>query len=537
MSSNNARMRYKRFIKDMSKAILGALIVFGFLAFFVAVTNGAERARTSVDAYGACCRVFNNGTAGSGTCFYVDRNGDCYILTNYHVAGSADCELEFFDRGEPMRVHAVNVWRAYDESRSIDCAVLKVSASAASCITKFVPCWTKGGDLCGEEVVMTTTGAPRAKWLRMIKGKIKSGGGDNNLVFKPTPYGGQSGSSILIEKNGLPYIGGLLTWRSAEEGSETFGGLAQPIARVLKAMGGQTADLPPCPLPANAEPCPSDGNESGGEKGSEPVWVGGEYLIECAEKTYAPPVSVEVWCIQGCAPCALAKSDGIPAWEKLGGVRVRDASGADRFNATALGIRSFPTIRVIDKGGAVVLSKIGYDSAVKAEVLATLKKYNTIKKETPKKEVKESPDTACGRFGLFSDLFNDEGDGDDEAETDPPATDPPAGGDKNNGLFGGPSIGDRITDQLREAIDDFAADLIKDYSGKIRAAIFWLCFLACTLALICYKTVLTILSAVWSCFKWAGGKVAEAVRGLGRKGLEAIAAAVNEKKTEKKESK
>ena len=536
-------MNHKRFIKDMTKALLGALILFSFLAFFATVTNGAERARSAADAYGACCRVFNKGTAGSGTCFYVADNGDCYILTNYHVAGAADCEVEFFDRGEPVRVKAVNVWRAYDESKSIDCSVLKVAAASAGCITKFVPLWTGDKDLCGESVVMTPTGAPRAKWLRMIRGQIKNGGGDANLVFKPTPYGGQSGSSILIEEDGLPFVGGLLTWRSAEEGSEGFGGLAQPIARVLRAMGGQTTTLPDVPLPSEAVPCPDRGDAKSGGDGVEPVWVGDQWAVPCASKVVSP-VSVEVWCIQGCAPCALAKKDGIPVWEKLGGCRVRDASGSDRFNAAALGITSFPTIRVIDAGGAVVLTKIGYDSNVKAEVSATLKKYNTVKAATANNPAPViTTDTACGRLDFLSDLYKrNEGEikgGGNEAEAAPPTNPPLVGGDdkKSGGLFGGPSIGDKIEEQIRGAIDDFAADLIKDYSGKLKAAIFWLCFLACTLALVCYKTVLTILSAVWACFKWVGKKIAAAVRGLGQKGLDAIAAAVNEKKTAKKEDK
>ena len=532
------------FVKDFCKGLLGAIVFFALFDFAAVCVFGADRAQTPADTYGACCRVFQNGVAGSGTCFLQDENGDCYILTNYHVAGKSDCDVEFFEDGDPVRVRAVNVWRAYDDGACLDCAVLKVAAADAGCIKKFVPLWTDSGDLGGETITMTTVGAPRAKWLRMIRGKIKDNGGkvNENLVFKPTPYGGQSGSSIIIEKGGKPWVGGLLTWRQGEEGAETFGGLAQPIARVIKAMSGETAELPHVTLPAEAVECPN--KIKAGEYDGKTLYINGRLAVECAAREVAAPVSVEVWCINGCQACTIAKTDGLPIWSKWGGCRVRDASGADRFNAAALNITAFPTIRIVDAGGAVIYKEIGYNSAVKANVLSLLKKYNTpTKTETAEKITTTATDTACGRFNVLPDIIKrneaEKGatDGDDGQAETPPAIDPPKAG---GGILGGgitDKIGDQIGDQIRGAIDEFSADLIKDYSGKLKAAVFWICFLACTLALICFKTVVGVLSAIWSCFKWAGRKAADFIRGLGQKSLDAIAAAVNEKKTTKKDDK
>ena len=527
-------------IKDLSKGLLGAVLFLCFFFVFSALIFGADRATSLSDTYGACCRVFNGGTAGSGTCFYQDKEGNCYILTNYHVAGSNDCKVEFFDtKGEPVRVSAVNVWRAYSDAKSLDCSVLKVDSSEAGCITKFIPFYTK--DFKGENTcIMSTTGAPRAQWLRWVKGQIRCDDSGGNWTFRPTPFGGQSGSSIVALKNNKPYIVALLTWRTLSEGSDDWGGLAQPISRVLTAMSGTVAELPNVPRCSECIDCPSSPSEpiikkqkkSGGAIEPEPVFTGGQWVIPVAETV--GPVSVELWTIQGCSPCATAKKYGVPSWSNFGRVVIRDASGSDRFNAQALGISEFPTIRIIDKGGDVVKKYVGYNTAIDGQVLATLKKYNV----KPKAVGEDLKDT--GRFGIFGDML-DNNDSEEpetekaeepkESEPSAPLFQPPKGG---AGLLGN-KLGDNLKAELQNGLGEFFADLLNQYSSAVKYWIFWLTFLACTLALLSFQAVKTVLKAVYACFKWAFKKLVGVVKGLGNKSLQAIAKAVTDKQAEDKE--
>lgn len=224
------------------------LFLFGVLAFLSLspLLYSAERARNDQDVYNACCRVYSGSYAGSGTAF-AEYGGDLYILTNYHVCGTRAASVQFFADGEPTeRINAENVARGYDESRSIDFVILRIKTTPrARC---FVPFWNAndGAPYTSGEAVIATTGSPRAQWLRTVRGRITSAERGKNIVFMPTPYGGQSGSSLVGYDGGLPYIIGLLTWRTDEEGAETAGGLAQPIERVIACLSSATNAAASC---------------------------------------------------------------------------------------------------------------------------------------------------------------------------------------------------------------------------------------------------------------------------------------------------
>ena len=462
------------------------LSLFGASAFCFS----AERARTEGDIYNACCRVFNNGVAGSGCCFFQDSDGAVYILTNYHVAGKNDCRVQFFNDGEPLEFLAENVWYCYNQSSSIDVAVLRVNAIDAPKILNYVPLYKDGelGDGIGSEpCLMCTTGAPRAQWLRFIRGKIKKVNG--NCVFKPTPYGGQSGSSIFVSVDGDWYIGALLTWRTMDEGTEDWGGLAQPISRVLTAMSGKSETSAPS-LPDNAIECPLDGYKTpikagGAKQYKDPVT--GRVAVECS----APSLTVEEWSISGCSPCAQAKSLLLPALYKTGANIVeKDGLGANRFEATALGINSYPTFRITDGAGKELKRYVGYNSYIHAEILAFIQ----AQKMAPKKaEVKAASST--GSFSFLDKLPNIEKgeapkaeppkqDNEEEKETPPPSS-----------LVDKLSLRAQLSEALQEVLNDITIAL-QAKIDDLKTAFFWLAFVACTLALLCFKAVVSVLKCL-----------------------------------------
>ena len=504
--------------------IYGLIILFGF--GLVAMSQGAERAISEGDIYNACCRVYAGNVAGSGCAFYQDETGAIYILTNYHVAGTSDCSVHFFYDGDNHILKAKNIWRAYNENKSLDAVILKVEGEQTKHIKHYVPLWTGAEKIVAEEdMQMFTVGGPKALWLRAIRGRIRMGNG--NCVFKPTPFGGQSGSSIFIKRGGRWFVGALLTWRSMDEGTEDYGGLAQPIERVTNAMAGNVAEMPDVPLPANATICPWESVPSGGKV----IECNGVKMIECAG--YAN--TVEIWTMEGCQPCQLVKANYAPTWRKYADVKIRDGMGNDRVNALALGITQFPTIRVVDAGQKEIYRGVGYSYTVHQEVLKIIQKEKEIK----------TVQTNSGRFGLFDKLPKPDDDetplpDNKEEDIDTPKTAPRNDGSAG-GILGGGRLLEGLESQISAAIEATIApyiaavmDAIDARINQIKMALFWMCFAGCTAALLCYKFVVGILKAVFACFKWAFKKLVESIKGLGQKSLEAIANAVNEKKTSKK---
>ena len=541
------KKRLKQTIKDGAKAILGAVVFFALFALAGVCVFGADRAQNDGDVYGACCRVLNQtrSCSGSGTCFYQDRNGACYILTNYHVANNNDCLATFFWTGEPVQVKASNVWRSYDESKSIDIAILKIEPKDAGAVKTYVPILNGVENPAETGVVMTSAGCPKGLWLRSVKGKLKPGG-SGNYVFQPAPFGGQSGSSIIIDYKGRPYIGALLTWRSTEEGAETFGGIAQGASKVLTAMTGQTTTIvtgngcpPGCVTVPYYDGDPRDvGEPQGGKKIETPDGV----FIECSK---AEKKTVEVWTIYGCQPCQLLKANYAPGWSKYANVTYRDGN-ADRINAIAFGISQYPTTRVLDQYGKEIYRGVGYSADVNKSVLEKIKQPNSpIEVAT------------CGPFNLFGDLpKSDDENGDVPDQPAEPQPDQPENGllspkttprnddDNAGGLFTRPGLLDglegRIEGIIKTTIEPYItalADAVDGAIDRLLKGVFWLCFFACLLALLCYKTVVGIIKSVWACIKWGASKTRVYLKQLSNNLLSAIASRLNEKTKEVKKEK
>lgn len=497
-----------RFILQCIIAICMMYFVYGFCK----TTYSAEQARNEGDVYDACCRVYNGGTAGSGCCF-MDFNGDCYVLTNYHVAGTNNCKLQFFSNGEPVTVTGINVWHAYNQSQSLDAVILKVPAKEASVIKYYVPMWQGETDIItDEECVMYTAGCPRAKWERLVRGRIKKGNG--NCVFKPTPYGGQSGSSIFITRDNTPFIGALLTWRTDEEGNETYGGLAQPIKRVLNAMAGNVANEE-CELPDNAIECPITAPE-------DSILINGVYAIECAS---TEKYKVEVWHMNGCIPCQTVINQWVPEFKKHAEVVLRDGLGADRFNATALGITQYPTMRVIAPNGTEVKRYVGASDSYRLAILATIKANNVTKSE-PKAS------TGSGGFSLFDNL--PKGTPEEQPQDQPddqPKVQPKSAQPKDGGLIANPLNG--IQNTIKQELDNAIILILETIEQQLKPLAkyaFLLMFFACLCALLSYKFVVAFLHGIFGIIKWFCKKLFNKAVEIKDKSLLAIADAVNKQK-------
>ena len=551
-----------KFLKDVARGLLGAIIVLSLAMLAGVCVYGAERAKDADDCYNASCRVYNitRSAAGSGTCFLCDRQGNCYILTNYHVAGKKDAYLQFFADGVAKEVKGAYVTSGFDETRSLDFTILKVSAADADgVILSYVPLLRGDEDDVAEAYasddayIMTTAGCPKALYLRNIKGRLR-GDGVNNCTFYPTPYGGQSGSGIIERlSDGQPWVVALLTWRNTNynEGSENWGGMAQPITRVVKALESQASGYEPAgtpvPLPDYAAPCGPFKTPDGPRK---IIMPDGVVAVECAQPI-AAPLSVELWTIPGCQPCLKAKTEGMPRWQKVGDCIVRDGT-VDRITATALGVSQYPTIRLVDAGQQEVKRYIGYNSGIDAAVMAMLKQYNTatavpVNAVEKPADVQQPAEPAPGvrsslvfmdavPTGLLDDCDKfkrnkkaEPSDGKDDAPADDGGKDA-ALPDSNSGRLFDFNKGDGlIMGQIKAAINDAIADVLSEftpYIAKAKAAIFWLCFLASLSALLCFSLFKGFFLSVVACLKWAIKKAAASLRNLFDKLLAAMAAGI-----------
>lgn len=504
------------------------LIVFACIVYLCVGCIKAFCAERAVDVdgiYNSCCRVYNGNTAGSGTCFFFDDEGNAYILTNYHVARTSDCTVQFFPNGEPISLKAQNVWHAYDQSSSLDAVILRVNSSDARNIKNYVPLWTGGDEGITTEECMYSAGCPSAKWLRAVKGRIRKDG--NGVVFKPTPYGGQSGSGLIIERNNEPWVGALLTWRTMDEGREDYGGLAQPIKRVLNAMSGNVSNEHN-PLPASAIECPEDlryENKNEVKTGGDEVYVNGVRAWECAtQRKY----SVEFWHISGCIPCQTVQNSWVPQFKQYADVIDKDGLGRDRYTALQLGISQFPTLRVVDEQGNEIKRYVGASDSYRLAILAIIKQNSIANVVTA--DAKEVV-PASGRFGLY-DILPKPGENQPKVEepkvqpkNEEPKVQPKTDEPKDNGRFLHGIIKNELDDvvvQLIQMIEDAVKPLAKYALGIV--------YLGCLLALLSYKFVVALLKSIAWMFKTMFKKLMNKLFEIKDKTLIAVAEAVNTQK-------
>lgn len=472
-------------MKFICKILLGLIMVLLGLLALTPLAFPAERATNDQEVYNSCCRVYSGSYAGSGTAF-SENGGYIYILTNFHVCQNNDAKVQFFAVGEACpEIPAENVARGYNEEKSIDFVILRVKSSGY--VKNFVPFWkaADGNRLEEKTAIIGTTGCPRAQYLRTIRGKIAGYNQNNNIVFSPTPYGGQSGSSIVIYNNDLPYIAGLLTWRTAEEGKETSGGLAQPISRVINCLEQNAAGVDMLETGENKKTLEYNLNtpkETQESQSGKVIEHNGEYKIECA---VALPV-LEVWSLpSGCQPCQQLAAD-IQAGE-FGAVKIVK-------HGQSAAVRSYPYIRIKTPDGVVLRSFIGYDQATKEEIKRTIEPYQAaaVEAETP-----EYLETMAGKLP-FSIPFTDQEEGkkpEPQKQEQPQKKEQPADNSKLfNLLFG------NLRAELQEQLLELTGGLEAWLNGKIKALflpLFFFVAAACIFANIATRTALVFIRFAW----------------------------------------
>lgn len=444
----------------MKSVIKLLLYIFFFSLLLLACSPllySAERASNDQEVYNSCCRVYSGSYAGSGTAF-AEYNNDLYILTNYHVCENRAASVQFFAEGEPTeRIPAENIARGYNEQQSIDFVVLRIKATPRT--RHFVPFWNdaNGEPYTSGEAIIGTTGAPRAQWLRTVRGRVVSAERGKNIVFMPTPYGGQSGSSIIGYNDGLPYIIGLLTWRTDAEGAETAGGLAQPIDRIITCLTSETYATRCTAEPRQKNWRTNEYNLNtpiNTGNNNEPVRKitdgDGVTKIEC--KSVARPI-MEIYTMgAGCAPCMALEADVQDGIYNAADVIVR---------GTTPNVSAYPRIILKSPDGFIVRSFTGYNQDTKRAILDIIKRYTiaqeqaqTTTSERKREQVVETlapltppADVGCLPFAIPK---NDA----PQKQVEPPAT-PPADEPKRGGIFGG------LKNDLRGELDDLTDNMMQ----------------------------------------------------------------------------
>lgn len=172
----------------------------------------------------AVVRVESERTYGSGTVFSESKSG-YYILTNAHVVGdSNNVDIDFFILGKHhKRVKGKVTWKHLDERRSIDLAIVTVLKSNLGdhkpLVIKLAP---RDVDVNVGDTIFSM-GFPHARWAMGWFGRVIK---DSRIMhFHPTPFAGQSGSSILIREKGETYIIAILGWKTWEDRVKTTGKL------------------------------------------------------------------------------------------------------------------------------------------------------------------------------------------------------------------------------------------------------------------------------------------------------------------------
>ncbi len=243
------------------KFIFTSLTLVFLLAGQLLPTFGAEarRAKTVDDVRRAACRVGVENARGSGSIIgFDDRLSKYLVLTNYHVVtNSARASCEFWDeRGRRSKTVGEIVWRAHDQQRPYDYALIAIDKSFVENLDlPYVP-------LAGEDArvaqgeALDSAGCPRAQFVVSWDGGVLKA--DRTVEFTPGPYPGQSGSAIIAFIDGKPWNVGTLTWLVGQEGSDSSKGAFIPIRNLWAALGSKqrTSEKEPWRAPEEYKECP-----------------------------------------------------------------------------------------------------------------------------------------------------------------------------------------------------------------------------------------------------------------------------------------
>lgn len=189
----------------------------------------------------AVVRVESDRTYGSGTVFSESKDA-YFILTNFHVVGNVDkVDIDFFVVGKHhKRVKGDVMWKKLDERRSIDLAVVKVLKSSLGdhkpLVIKLAP---KDVNVDVGDTIYSM-GFPHARWAMGWFGIVTKD--DRIMHFHPTPFAGQSGSSLLTTIDGQTYIVAIIGWKTREDSVKSNGklggyGIAMHVSVLYDLIG------------------------------------------------------------------------------------------------------------------------------------------------------------------------------------------------------------------------------------------------------------------------------------------------------------
>jgi len=175
------------------------------------------------DSHEAACRVRAGNGVGSGTCFLIGENGDAFFLTNHHVAGkkNSNVQIEVWRDGKLQPALPGRVVLALINSGYVDVAVVRVGAQELSKYgkQKLIPI-SLPSDPAPKYSTIVSRGCPGGTWQTQFIGSVFQKD-DSTIKFYPRPAGGRSGSSILDPETAK--IVGLLAWSSGKPSHEQHG--------------------------------------------------------------------------------------------------------------------------------------------------------------------------------------------------------------------------------------------------------------------------------------------------------------------------
>lgn len=151
---------------------------------------------------------------GSGTIISRDSH-NYYIITNGHVVDnlqSIGVRYITEQRELSLKIPATVKFHSYIEDTSNDCSILSVKISDfGSYRPKIIPL-ARNGEVSEGDLIYGI-GFPNADWSQFWLSKVISVEGERGVVhFTMPPVGGQSGSGIIKNIRGRPYVVGLVTW-------------------------------------------------------------------------------------------------------------------------------------------------------------------------------------------------------------------------------------------------------------------------------------------------------------------------------------
>jgi len=193
------------------------------IVLIVAVVATAAHAGIS-ECIDATCRVTcpdGSGKANCGSgCVIQVSNGYAWILTNDHVASGSRAWCQFYRHGHTsQKMEGVVKFR----HKQLDAAIIAVHASHfGGWVPPAIP--TAPADYVvrpGETVL--SVGCAEGHWPSLWRGHAIGYSG-SNLLFRPGPEGGRSGSAIF-SRDGR-YIVGLLKQRNTREVTDQTHGIA-----------------------------------------------------------------------------------------------------------------------------------------------------------------------------------------------------------------------------------------------------------------------------------------------------------------------